>query len=94
MGSYVLIYPNPADDFLNIEIDAEAAQALLPTETRSSLTFDVRLIDGQGAILRQQKTKGGTVQFNVANLMDGFYYVHVYDGVNQTPEMRQVMIEH
>ena len=92
--SYLLVYPNPVDDVLNIEIDAEFAQALLPSEVRSSLTFDVRLIDGQGTLLRQQKTKGGTVQFNVANLPNGLYYLHVFDGVNQTPQMQQIVIEH
>ena len=55
---------------------------------------DVRLYDGQGNLLRQQKTKGGTVQFNVANLPDGIYYLHVYDVINGKPEMLQIMVEH
>ena len=92
-GSYVTIYPNPTSGLLYIAIDAEAAQSLLAAKV-SSLSFDVRLYDGQGTLHLQQKTKGGTVEFDVTNLPDGFYYVHVYDGVNSTPVMLQVVVEH
>ena len=89
--SYITFYPNPVDNILTIEIDFDAAQDLLPV--KASLTFDVRLFDGQGNMLRQTKTQGGTVQFNVSNLTNGIYYLHIYDGVNSTPEIRQIMVE-
>jgi len=92
-GSYVTIYPNPTNGLLYIEIDADAAQAMLPAKV-SKLTFDVRLYDGQGNLQRQQKSQGETVEFDVTNLPNGFYYVHVYDGVNSTPVMFQVVVEH
>jgi len=79
---------------LYIEIDADAAHAMLPTAVSNGLSFDVRLYDVQGNLLRQQKTKGGTVEFNVANLPDNIYYLHVYDGVNSTPVMQQIVVEH
>jgi len=78
-------YPNPVSNFLNIEIDATIAQGT---------TYDIRLYDKQGNLMRQKKTKGGTVQFNVANLPNGIYYLHIYDGVSETPEMRQIVVEH
>jgi len=86
-------YPNPVSDILNIEIDADAAQSLLPVKG-ASLTFDVRLYDGLGNLLRQQSTKGGSLQFNVSSLPDGIYYLHIYDGVNSSPEMHQILVEH
>jgi len=96
--SYISVYPNPVDHVLNIEIDAEAAAEELGLQTnsgnRTNLTFDVRLYDGQGTLLRQQTTKGGTVQFNVSNLLDGFYYLHIFDGVNKEPVMQQIVVEH
>jgi hypothetical protein len=30
----------------------------------------------------------------VANLPNGIYYLHIYDGVNAKPEMRQIVVEH
>ena len=43
-------------------------------------------------LLRQTTTKGGTVQFNVMDLHNGVNYLHVYDGVNDKPEIQQVII--
>ena len=80
------VYPNPTGDILNIEIEAE--------NTKTNPTYHIRLYDGQSILQRQQKTKGGTVQFNVANLPNGTYYLHIYDGVSETPEMRQIVVEH
>jgi len=93
LGSYVSVYPNPAKDVLYVEIDVDFAQTMLRTDVKTALIFDVRLYDGQGNLLRQTKTKGGTVEFNVSNLPEGMYYLHVYDGVNQTPEMHQIVIQ-
>ena len=61
---------------------------------REEPVYDLRLYDGQGNLLRQQKTKGSTVQFNVSALPNGIYYLHIYDGVSDTPEMRQIVVEH
>jgi hypothetical protein len=91
VSRYVTAYPNPVDDILYIDIDADAAHALLPV--RATLTFDARLYDGQGNLLHSAKTQGGTVKFNVSNLLDGLYYLHVYDGVNSMPEMLQIVVE-
>ena len=90
-SSYINNYPNPVYDILTVEIDSDAAQALLPV--KASLTFDVRLYDGQGNMLRQATTKGGMVQFSVSGLPYGIYYLHIYDGVNSTPEIRQIIVE-
>ena len=82
-------YPNPVSDVLYMEIDADAL-----TQSRTSeQVYDVRLLDGQGNMLRQTSTKGGTIHFDVSNLPHGVYFVHVYDGVNPTPEIHQVVVE-
>jgi len=84
-------YPNPTGDILNVEIDAgNITQA---KSLNTTITYDVRLFDGQGNLLRQAQTKGGNVEFNVANLPVGIYYLHVYDGVNSKPEIRQIVVE-
>ena len=81
------IYPVPVSEALYIELDP-------PSSSKTQITFDVRLLDVQGNLLRQTFTKGGTVEFNVSNLPDGVYYLHIYDGVSEKPEMHQIMVEH
>jgi Zn-dependent metalloprotease len=101
-ASYSMSYPNPTSNILNIEIDAQAitrVKALEQTTTggkqlKIDPAYDIRLYDGQGNLLRNAKTKGGTVQFNVANLANGIYYLHIYDGTGNKPEMRQIVVEH
>ena len=98
---WIATYPNPASDMLNIEIDHESIvqakkleQAVTDAKTIDIVpTYNLRLYDSQGNLLRQAAVKGGAVQFNVANLPNGVYYLHIYDGVNDTPAMRQIMIE-
>ncbi|MDR2928302.1 MAG: T9SS type A sorting domain-containing protein [Cytophagaceae bacterium] len=80
-GKVINIYPNPVSDILNIDIAGGAAS-------------DIRLYDSYGVLLRQQKTGGGTVQLNVSNLPNGLYYLHIYDGINKMPEVRQIMVKH
>jgi len=59
----------------------------------ASKNFDVRLYDDQGNLLRQQKAKGGTVQFDVSSLPKGLYLLHVYDGVNAKPVIQQIVVD-
>ena len=100
--SSVNVYPNPASNIVNIEINANAiakARAFAETVTggkriKSDPAFDVRLYDGQGNLLRQSFAKGSDVQFKTANLPIGIYYIHVYDGVNEKPVIRQIVVEH
>jgi len=84
----VSVYPNPVTDIFTVEIGQETS------ENDQGYTYDLLLYDGQGNLLRRSTTQSNTVEFNVSNLPDGIYYLHVYDGVNSTPVMQQVMIEH
>jgi hypothetical protein len=91
------IFPNPVSDILNIKIEEESKdnqQAISNAKNKKETVYDIRLYDGQSNLLRQSSTKGGTIQFNVSNLPDGIYYLHVYDGVNSTPEIQQIIVEH
>jgi len=93
----ITAYPNPVFDILNIEIDEEVMaqeQTFTDAQLLKEFTYDIRLYDGQGNLLRQTKNKGGTVQFNVSTLPNGIYFLHIYDGVSDTPEIRQIMVEH
>ena len=91
-------YPNPVSDILNIKIDDTTVQQSItgasPLKNTSAPAYDVHLYDGQGNLLRNAKIKDGTVQFNVSNLPDGIYYLHIYDGVNKAPDIQQIVVEH
>ena len=88
------VYPNPIDNMLYIEQDMEDfGQSTSDMIIEAASTYDIRLYDGQGNLLRQTNTKGGTVQFNVANLPVGFYYLHVHEGASAPTEIHQVMVE-
>ena len=100
--SIIKAYPNPVSDILTVEIDLEAvarAKANEQTITDGKQlklkdpVYDIRLYDGRGNLLRQATTKGGAVEFNVSHLIVGVYYLHVYDGVSETPEMLQIVVE-
>ena len=85
--SPLTFYPNPVSDILNVEFNQE----MVASRQGANLSFDVRLYDSQGNILRQANTTEGAVQFSVSTLPNGIYYLHIYDGLNSTPEIRQVV---
>jgi len=94
-------YPNPASDVIYIEIDQEAytqAKASEQTLTDATVlktfpTFDIRLYEWQGNLVHQATSKGSKVEFNVANLPNGIYFLHVYESVSSKPEIHQIVIE-
>ena len=83
------VYPNPTKDIFTIEIDDQSTQ-----RQAKSPTYDIRLYDGMGNPVRQTTTKSNSAQFNVLNLPNGIYYLHIYDGINPTPEVQQVVVQH
>ena len=84
-----IVHPNPADDILTIDLTPQTLSGTTP-----NLTYDVRLYDASGNIVRrQQQVKAGEVKFNVFNLPEGTYYLHIYDGVNKTPQMHQIVVK-
>ena len=86
-------YPNPVDDVLYVDLDAfAAANPALSSSAR--INYDVRLYDGQGNMLQQQRAGGGTVKFDVSSLPNGIYYLHIYDGVNNAPEIQKIIVQH
>ena len=98
-------YPNPATDILNIELNQETItqnqsqnydleqNTINDKSNIIDATYDLRLYDNLGNLLRQAVAKDGTVQFNVSNLPAGIYYLHIYDGVSEKPEIHQIMVE-
>jgi len=83
------VYPIPADQTLYIDLDQG-----MQSPSGKINSFDIRLYDMQGNMVRQTTAKGGIVQFDVSNLPNGIYFVHIYEGINKNPEVIKVIIEH
>jgi hypothetical protein len=94
-----LAFPNPVSDVLFIDVGQHAKTRISCTHTHScscaqqDITYDIRLLNAQGVVMRQQRAKSGTIEFNVTNLPEGTYYLHIHDGVSRQPRMHQIVVE-
>jgi len=51
--------------------------------------------DTKGNLQRQVTASSGTsVQLNVSDLPNGNYYLHIYDGISDKPQIQQIIIAH
>ncbi|MCL2414679.1 MAG: T9SS type A sorting domain-containing protein [Bacteroidales bacterium] len=69
-------HPNPVDDILTIDLmqgEPDTFRTLSTLET----VFNIRLLNSHGVVVRQQRTQANTIQFNVSNLPEGTYYLHI-----------------
>ncbi|MDR1370753.1 MAG: T9SS type A sorting domain-containing protein [Dysgonamonadaceae bacterium] len=92
---YFTCYPNPASNILTIAIDqtAIALNQQFSGKLQKS-PFDVRLYDNQGNWLQRASSSGENVNFNTSGLLNGIYFVHIYDGINAKPEIRKIIVKH
>jgi len=87
-------YPNPASNIVNIEIDTEKYEnARNIRGINMDPAFDIRLYDRQGNLVRNTTTKSNKTQLNITGLPSGIYYLHVYDGISKTPEIKQIIVQ-
>jgi len=82
--------PNPVSDILNIDLTHGEIDGL-NIEPTLELFFDIRLFNSQGMIVRQQRTQARTIQFDVSNLPEGTYYLHIEH--NGEVEMHQIIVQ-
>ena len=91
-------YPNPVDNILNVDLDALNEQGSQISsnvkQINSNNFYDVRLYNVQGNMLLQQKAGKGILQLNVSNIPNGYYFLHIYDGVSPKPEKQLIIVQH
>ena len=88
VGSPSRVYPNPANDILNVEVDYAKTQGTI-------INYDIRLYDGLGNQVRQTTTNRSTIaQVSVSGLPNGIYYLHIYDGVGSKPDIHRIVVQH
>jgi Zn-dependent metalloprotease len=95
------IYPNPVSDILYVELDNELDKSADALETNINseninqrFTYDIYLYDFQGSLVQNSKAKKGKVEFNVTSLPNGNYFLHIYNGKDEKPEIRQIIVRH
>ena len=86
----IIAHPNPVSDILTIDFtQLETFEAR--TDVRASEVFNVRLLNAHGMIVRQQRTQVATIQFDVSNLPEGTYYLHIEH--NGEIEKHQIIVQ-
>ena len=92
-----IAYPNPASTLLTVEVLDDYDSLDLSSEaSRSSaaLSFEIRLYDNKGYLVRQINTKDRVTQINTSDLPNGNYFLHIYEDGNDKPDIHQIIIAH
>jgi len=82
--------PNPVSDILTIDLTQTDTDAF-GIQPFSEMIFDIRLLNSHGMIVRQQRTQASSIQFDVSNLPEGTYYLHIEH--NGEIEMHQIIVQ-
>jgi len=89
-------YPNPANDILYISVDQPAMieKYRAAGKAVSNLSYDIRLYNTSGTMALQTTSGSSRIQLSISNIPDGIYFLHLYDGIDNAPEVKQVIIKH
>ncbi|MGB1207384.1 MAG: T9SS type A sorting domain-containing protein [Chitinophagales bacterium] len=71
------LYPNPVSKVLTVEYDTDAT---------NSVNIQILDITGRQIMNMQSENDGDQVQFNVANLQSGYYFIQIDNGKEQITE--------
>jgi hypothetical protein len=103
--SAAAVFPNPVDGILTVDLEAITAisRSKLPADPEATTaisqsklpTYDIRIYDMQGNMIRQATdSKESRITFDLSNLPDGSYFLHIYDGIKKTPEIHKILVKH
>ena len=88
-------YPSPANDVLYIDIDHQAILAKYAArKTANNPTYNIRLYNTSGTLVIQTITSNNKTQLNTSKIPDGIYFIHLFDGIDSNPEVKQILIRH
>jgi hypothetical protein len=86
-GTFAKIFPNPASNQLTIGLSSsQPSQSNINIETNEgsdidlTADFEARLYDSFQQRVRSASSQNGVVNFNVADLPNGIYYLHLING--------------
>ena len=87
------VYPNPVDNVLNIDIDQQAILDQYAAAGKAAVnpTCEIYLYNVFSIPFYKTTTTGNNVQINVSHLPKGYYFLQLYDGISNKPEMKQII---
>ncbi|TCC88649.1 T9SS type A sorting domain-containing protein [Pedobacter frigiditerrae] len=91
--SKISVYPNPANSELNISFSSEAKHMDISRATKQS--FSVKLFNEKGRLVKEGRTypaNNREIRLQVADLPNGTYFLHVFEGKKVTK--RQIIVAH
>ena len=84
-----LIYPNPVNDMLSIDLDR-----VVLTSNNVVASYNIMLYNSQGNILHQAKAKNGIIRFDVSTFPEGIYFLHIHSGISATAISFKIFVKH
>lgn len=102
-SSYSIAYLSPANDVLTVSFNPELvsqtkaslqASASARTKFTSAFALTIKLYNDSGTLCREATSAGEDVTFDVSNLKNGLYILHVHDGIAAKPEVQKILISH
>jgi hypothetical protein len=54
-----------------------------------SKTYDIRLYNIQGTLVKTSRSNGETVSLNVGNMPNGVYFLHIYNDIEKNPSIQK-----
>lgn len=91
-------YPNPVSDVLfvgfSFTVDELESGKSSGGAGQSPEFFEIYLYSQQGTLLKKAQSKGETIEFDVANFPEGFYYLHIKEPGDTEVKKHQVIVKH
>jgi len=89
----MVIYPNPASSYLNIQPDAEKLKTLSATEKSAMKEYEASLYDIRGKLLLKGRSNGYRLNLDTRHLKSDYYFIHIkIDGEKEIIK-KQVIIK-
>lgn len=92
------VYPNPVDNTLHIDIaepqETENAATISSQQKVLSSSYELRLFNFQGNLVRNLRVTERQVSIDVSGLPEGNYFLHIIRAGSTEPEVHKVIISH
>ncbi|MDR2041609.1 MAG: M12 family metallo-peptidase [Tannerella sp.] len=89
----IVIYPNPANSVVNIEIQRSDPAALTAQKAKNQV-YTVQVYDLEGTLRKEEQVGKEQISVPVSDLRDGIYVLHIYVPGVVKPHTVKLIIKH